>query len=150
VDDEAAAPRIHRGDHLLASDGVAHPGGERQVDVTFLEERGTEDDLARAGVDHLARAVHRPDPSADTAGALRRHTANQVVVVAGRHRSIEVDELDHREVLEAADPAEDVGAFDGDPVALDELDDFAAFQVDAGNEHAWPQSVTAIPVNRQV
>ncbi len=135
VDDEPAAAGVHRGNHLLAPDRVADFPGERDVHVPFLEERRTEDDLLRARLDHLPGALDRSDAAADAARELGRHPADQVVVVARGHGGIEVDELDDREVLEAPDPPEDVGAFDGDPVTLDELDNLAAFEVDTGDQH---------------
>ena len=135
VDGQPAASNVDRDDDVLAADGVADLRGERQVRAAVLEERRAQDDLARARLNHVLRAFGRADAAADAAGQLAGHTPHQVVVVAGAHRGVEVDELNQWEVLEAPHPPEDVRCLDGHLVPLDELDHLSAFEVDAGNEH---------------
>ena len=56
-------------------------------------------------------------------------------VVAGAHRGVEVDDLHLREALEPPHPAKDVLVPDREPLALHELHDRAAFEIDGGNQH---------------
>jgi hypothetical protein len=60
---------------------------------------------------------------------------NEPVVAAGANRGVEVDQLQLRERREAADPRVEVGVFEGETLALDELNHFAAAEVDGGDEH---------------
>ena len=56
--------------------------------------------------------------------------ADEREVVARAHRGVEIDDLHLRKALEAPDPAEDVLVPDGEPLALDELHDGAALEID--------------------
>ena len=56
-------------------------------------------------------------------------------VVARAHRRVEVDDLHLRETLEPPHPLEHVVVLDGEPLALNELDDRAALEIDRGNQH---------------
>jgi hypothetical protein len=48
---------------------------------------------------------------------------------------VQVDDLHLREALEPPHPAKDVLVPDGEPLALHELYDRAAFEVDGGDQH---------------
>ena len=98
-------------------------------------QRRADDDVGGAGVEQLARPRRRAHAAADPARQRRGDVAHQRVVVAQRHRRIEVDQLDHREAAEAVNPAVHVGGFQGQRLALDELDDPPALEIDRRNQH---------------
>ena len=108
---------------------------EGEIGLSVLEERRPGDDLLRAGGEHVRGALDGADAAADAAGERRRDLPDEREVVAGAHRGIEIDHLHLRELREPAHPPEDVVVPDREPLALDELDDGAALEIDGGNQH---------------
>ena len=125
VDDELPALRIDRHDDPIAPHGVTHPGGKGEVGLAVLEDGRAEDDLPGARIDHLPRSLDGPDAASDATAELGGDPPEQVVVGAGAHGRVEVDQLDEGETLESANPPEDVAALDRDPITLDELHDLS-------------------------
>ena len=78
----------------------------------------------------------RPDAAADAARSRRADVAHERVVAAGADGGVEIDQLQLRERARSGDPLVEVGVFEREPLALDELDDLAVAEIDRGNQHA--------------
>jgi len=63
--------------------------------------------------------------------------AHEGEVIAQAHGRVEIDDLHFRERREAPHPAEHVGVFDGEPLALHELNHGAVLEVDGRDEHTF-------------
>ena len=82
------------------------------------------------------RALRRADAAADTAGQLGgRCGATSDSLSPASLRRVEVDQLDLRLAAQALDPGVDVAGLDRQLLALHELHDPAALQVDGRNQH---------------
>ena len=109
--------------------------GELDVDRAVLEERGREDDARGSERDERLRPFGRADAAADPAGKAGADRRDERLVRARVLGGIEVDELHLRVTGEALDPAVDVARLDGQALALHELDDPAALEIDRRYEH---------------
>ena len=145
MDDDDRRAAVHRGNQSLDADAVAERAGERQVDAGVREERGADDHLRgaeRRGRPLRARrcGCRRPRGRA----ARRRSARTSAFVVAGALRRVEIDQLHLGKPAKPRDPRVDVGRLDRQPLALHELDDAAALEVDGRNQHcATPRSSLA-------
>ena len=124
------------------ADGVGQRAREVVIDQLAevavgraAEQAGAGDHRLRAGGDQLLGAPHAADAAADAAGQLRGDLPDERVVVAARHRGVEIDQLHFREFRELRDPAVEIVGRDGELVALDQLDDVAALEIDRRNQH---------------
>src|SRR3954468_13785303 len=80
-------------DDSVDPDGFGERPRERHVRLGVLEQRGAGDDLTGPGREYLTSTVDSPDAAADSAGERRSNLSNDVQVVAGADRGIEVDDL---------------------------------------------------------
>src|SRR5688572_7238257 len=94
------------------------------------KQTGAGDHSLCAGGNQLLGASHAADAAADAARQLLCDTFDELVVVPARHRGVEIDELYLRELLEFRNPAVEIVGRDGEFVALNELDDTSALEVD--------------------
>ena len=133
--DDAPAFAVDGADEAIHADGVGKPLRARDVGDTVLEERRSDDHFLGADRAELDRALGRADAAADLAGQPRADVANQVIVRARAHRGVEVDDVDAGKPGEPLDPVVEIGCFDGELLALDELDDLAALEIDGWNQH---------------
>src|SRR5262245_8977408 len=106
--------------------------------LAVLEKGGARDDLLCASRQDVARAFGGPHAAADPAGQGRSDAPYDRQVVSDVHGGVEVDHLHLRKTLESRHPGEDVVVAYRQLLALNELDDGAALQVDRGNQHALP------------
>ena len=109
--------------------------GELEIRLPVAKQRRADDDMRRASRQDVQCAPERADAAADATRSRRADVPNERVVASGANRGVEVDQLQLRERREAADPRVEVGVFEGETLALDELNDFAAAEVDGGDEH---------------
>ena len=72
----------------------------------------------------------RADAAADPAWQHAADVRDERVVVARPLRRVQVDQLHLRAAAEPGDPPVDVAGFDGEPLALHELDDPAPLEID--------------------
>ena len=86
-------------------------------------------------IDKRLRPFRRADAAADPAGKTGADRRDERLVRARVLRGIEVDELHLRISGEALDPAVDVARFDGQTLALHELHDSSALEIDRRYEH---------------
>ena len=86
-----------------------------------------------ASVQHRPRAVDAPDAAADPAGEPCADRVDQRGVVPLTLCGVEVYELDPWEAGELENPRLGVRRFDGELLALHELNDVAALEVDRGD-----------------
>ena len=100
------------------------------------EQARSGDHRLRARGDQFLRAPHAADAAADPAGQPRRDLVDQRVVVAARHRGVEIDQLHLRKLRELLDPAVEIVGGNGELVALHELHDAATLEIDRRNQHA--------------
>ena len=100
------------------------------------KEGRAHDDSAGAVCEHLRSALDAPDAAAHAAGKSGADRGDELAIVALALGRIQVDELYSREAREAGDPRFRVGCFDGEFLALHELDDVTVLEVDGGNQHA--------------
>ena len=94
------------------------------------------DHLARALLHQRAGALLGADAAADARSGAGSQQAHQVVVRAVADGGVEVDDLDFREGGEPAQHFERRIAFERLLAPLHELDDLAAHQVNARQDHA--------------
>ena len=145
LDDHLAALAVDRGDDPLGTDRGGEVGGEGEIRPAAAEQRRADDDRRRAVVEHGPCAFDAADPAADAAGELRGDMPHQRIVGARAQGRVEVDQLHAREPLEPAHPGCDVVRRERRPLALDELHDLAALEIDGGDEHRRGQSLTGMP-----
>ena len=136
VDDDIPVAAVDGGDHLFWSHGVRESAGEVEVDGIVAKEGRAHDDSAGAVCEHLRSALDAPDAAAHAAGKSGADRGDELAIVALALGRIQVDELYSREAREAGDPRFRVGCFDGEFLALHELDDVTVLEVDGGNQHA--------------
>jgi hypothetical protein len=97
------------------------------------EQSRSGDHGLRAGGDQFLRAPNAANAAANAAGQLRGDLVDERVVIAARHRGVEIDQLHLGELRELFDPAVEIVRGDGELVALDELNDAATLQIDRRN-----------------
>src|SRR5262249_51703720 len=95
-----------------------------------LEERRSGNHLPGARGEDVVRAFDGADAAADAARDHACDLAQERLVVASSHGGVEIDHLHFRKLLEAPHPAEHIVVLYGEPLALDELDDGAALEID--------------------
>lgn len=88
-----------------------------------------------ACVEQFARARDAADASSNLTGKPPAYPANQPVVVAFRLGRVEVDELYALRPGETPDPCVDVARRERQVLALNELHDPAALEIDGWNQH---------------
>ncbi len=103
--------------------------------AAHVEERRPDDDRLRAGFEQVLGAADGSNAAADAARQLRCDLAHQRVVGPDAHRGVEVDQLNLGKLREALDPAVEIVGLDGELLALNELDDFPALEIDRRNQH---------------
>ena len=108
---------------------------EGEVGPTVAEERRADDDVRRAGVEHLAGAIDGADPAANATGPRPAGVPDQRVVAARSDRRVEIDQLQLGEAGEPRNPPVEVRVLERQPLALHELHDLLAAQVDRRNQH---------------
>src|SRR5439155_9183546 len=135
VNHDVSVAAVDGGDDALAADGVAEPLREREVRLSILEERRAGDDLLRAGGKHVLRAIEGADAASDAARDCAGDLPHDREVVATVQRRVQIDDLHFREALEPAHPAKDVIVLDREPLALHELHDGAALEIDGRDQH---------------
>src|SRR5580765_4469053 len=135
MDDDLAGLGVDGRNHLVDANRVREALRKLEIGTAVFEERRADDDLARAGRQHVASTLGRPDAAANPARQRRRDLSNDRQVVAGTHCRVEIDDLHLREAFEAAHPLEDVFVANREPLALDKLDDRAALKIDRWNQH---------------
>ena len=140
MDDDASAAAVHRGNQSFeAPTGFGYRSANVDVDAAVCEKRGAEDHCV-APMASMASARARPCGCRRRRGrAARADAATSALVGADALGRVEVDELHLGIAREALDPAVDVGRLDGEPLALNELDDSAALEVDRWNQHVSMQ-----------
>src|SRR5690349_949767 len=89
----------------------------------------------RAGSEHTLRLLDAADAAAHAAGESSTHLTHERRVLATSARRVEVNQLHTRERRELLDPRLGVRHFDGELLALNQLDDMAILQIDGGDEH---------------
>ena len=85
-------------------------------------------------VEQVLRAADRADAAADAAGQPRGHLAHQRIVGPDAHRGVEIDQLNCGKPREPLDPAVEIVGFDRELLALHELNDLAALEIDRRNQ----------------
>ena len=133
--DDPSALAVDRADHAIDADGVGKPLRARTIGDAVLEQRRADDHFLRADRAQLGRALGRTDAAADLAGQARADLANQMIVRARVHGGVEVDDVDPAKPGETLDPVVEIRRFDGELLALNELDDLAALEIDGWNQH---------------
>src|SRR5688572_33293022 len=99
------------------------------------KQTGAGDHGLGAGGNQLLGASHAADAAADAARQLLGNAFDELVVVPARHGGVEIDELHLRELLESRNPAVEIVGRDGELVALNELDDTSALEINGRNQH---------------
>ena len=126
----------------MHADGLRQ--GARKVVIDHLreiavgrtaEQARPRDHRLRAGVDEFLGAPHAAHAAADSAGELRRDLLDERIVVAARHRGVEIDQLDFGELRKLGDPAVEIVGGNREFVTLNELDDAPALQINRRNQH---------------
>ena len=130
-----AAAAVDRGDDAVAADGVGQRLREREIGRAVLEQRRAGDDLLRAGGEHVARALDGADAAADAARqapAICRTSArlSPLPIAASRSITCTLGNCSKRRTQR-----NDVVVSDRELLALHQLDDGAALEIDGGNQH---------------
>ncbi len=86
-------------------------------------------------IEQACGALGGADAAADAACGLAARSCDKVVVGAVADGGVEIDDLDLGEGGELFEHGERAVAFERLLAALDELDDFAVHQIDAGDDH---------------
>src|SRR5262249_16088350 len=133
--DDAAAFAVDGGDHAIAADGAAERAREIDVGGAVREERRSRDDLLCAGGEDFFRARHGSDAAADAAPQRTGDLRYEREVVAGSHRSVQIDHLHLREALEPPHPLLHVHVPDPESLALHAWPDRAVLEIDGRNQH---------------
>src|SRR5688500_10140586 len=120
----------------IHANGVGESLRIRGIRDATAEQRRSDDHLSGAHAAKLDRALWRTDASADLTGQARAYLADKMIVRARIHGRVQVDDVDAPKSGEAPNPVVQIGGFDGELLALNQLDDFAAFKIDRRNEHA--------------
>src|SRR5688500_14903105 len=94
------------------------------------KQTGAGDHSLCARGDQLLGALPAAEAAADAARSCLCDRLDGLVVVPARHRGVEIDELYRRELVEFRNPAVEIVGRDGEFVALNELDDTSALEVD--------------------
>ena len=97
----------------------------------------------RALVDQLFRALGCAHAAADAAAGFPGDAVPRATNSRPSHGGVQIDDLDFGERGELAQHLERRIAFERFVAALDQLDDFAVHEIDAGNNHLltgtwWP------------
>ena len=137
---DPAAFAVDGADHAIDADGVGKSLRARDVGDAVLEQRRSDDDLSRADRAELDRALGRAHAAADLAGQPRADLANEMIVRARAHGRVEVDDVDAPKPGEPLDPVVEIGRLDGELLALNQLDDLAALEIDGGNQHVYSRT----------
>ena len=124
------------GDMLIERSGKTDIREEQQslldARVALMRDRGG----LMAEFEKRLRSLDGPHAAADTAAKLRADRRDERGVVAGVLRRVEIDELHVCKRRELRDPPGEVVARKSQPLALYELHDASALQVDGGNQHS--------------
>src|SRR6185437_2552899 len=125
--------------------GFAVESDHRAVRVQFTQKRGVWTAGGESGRSHndaigalfkqFAGALGRTDAPADSHGRLRGKLFHEAAIGATPHGGVEIDDLNLGKALEGAKHFID-RSFKSFFTALDQLNDFAVHQIDAGNNHA--------------
>ena len=142
VDDHMAALAVDRGNDSFDADGVGQPLREVEVGPSRLEERRADDHLLGAGAEDVLGPLDGADAAAHPARQRCRDLSHERQVVARAHGRVQIDHLHLGEARELLDPGKHVGVADGEPLALNELNDRAVLEIDGRNQHV---SVRAAP-----
>ncbi len=137
-----AALAVDGGDEAVRGDRIGDALRERHVDRAVLEKRRREDHARGAERDECLRPFGRADAAADAAGEPSADGRDERLVRAGVLGGVEVDELHLGVAGEALDPPLDVAGLDREALALHELHDSAALEIDGRNQH---QSLVGTP-----
>ena len=124
------AAAVHGSDDLVGPDRLGECASEGHINLSVAEERGAGDHRVRAGGEHLLRTRDAPNPAADAAGQPPADRRDHGGVVAAASCGVQVDQLDARKAGEALDPRLRIGSFDGEALALHQLDDVAVLEID--------------------
>ena len=145
--DDAAVFGIEGDDDALAADGVRERLKQCVLMPSAVNAAVPTITLVRALVDAAlcARSAVRTPPPTRHDGAWRASSLDESVVRAPADGGVEVDDLDLGEGREALEHLQRRVAFERLLAALDELDDFAVHQIDAGNDHAVLLHGDAVP-----
>src|SRR5688500_11799449 len=127
VCDDASTFAVYRSYEAIHAHSVGKPLCASAVGDTVLEERRSDDHFSRADCAQLGGALGRTNAAPDLAGQARADVADQIVVRARVHRSVKVDDVDAAKARKTFDPIVEIGGLNGELLALDELDDLAAF-----------------------
>src|SRR4029077_6869685 len=129
-------------DDLIWSYRVGEAPGEVEVGLAVLEQRRAGDDLSSSGGQDLRGALDGSNTAADAACQARRDAPHDGDVVAACHRRIEIDDLHLREALEPLHLLLYVRVANRELLALNQLDDGAALEVDCGDQHGRSNTKT--------
>src|SRR4029453_8067886 len=108
---------------------------ELHVDGSIAKERRTGDHGVCAVAKDRGGSLDRTDAAADAAGEPAADIRDYRGVVALSFRRVEIDQLHPGKSGEPADPHFRIRRFNGELLALDELNDPAALEVDGRNQH---------------
>ena len=107
-----------------------------QIEPALAEERGAHDDFDRSGLAERSGPSEAPDAAPHAAGEPAADLPDEGVVRTRLEGAVEIDELHARVLRESRHPRKHIVARHGEPLALDELNDLAALEIDRWDEHA--------------
>ena len=135
VDDYLAISTVDGSNDPLEAYGISQASGKDKIRTATLEEGRPRDDLLGARRQKVFGPRDAPNPAAHAARQPARDLTHERHIVPDAHRRIEVDDLHLREALEAPHPAKHILVSQGEPFALNELDDRTVLQINGWNEH---------------
>ena len=123
-------PRCFSGTYKVNMDSTYHQYQARSGNRWSSEERLAKNCSDFWRLKNGGGSLNRADASADTAGKLAAHSADERLIGAGVLCRIEIDELNFRIRSKSIDPLLKVVCLDGQALTLHQLNDATALQVD--------------------
>ena len=131
VDDDLPAAAVDRGDQAIRPDPVAQT--RRAKSTSTIPSRKSADPritfaAPSASVASARSRLRMPPPTRQ--GSAPQMSRDEPGVLARPLGGVQIDQLHFRAAAEPRDPRVDVAGLDGEPLALHELDDPAALEID--------------------
>ena len=130
VNHDPAPFAVDSGNQALEADTFSEAPGELDIDAAIPEQGRTENDFCRAERQGSLRTFDGPDAAADPAGKRSTDVRDERFVAAGTLSRIEIDQLNLRVVRKSPHPRLDIIRLDRQTLALHELHDPAALEID--------------------